>query len=55
MYPPQNQKSRLCVSGGTYGDRLHPDSDPKLELETYIIRSRWEGSLYQALQWSVRK
>jgi hypothetical protein len=33
-------------------DHLHPESDPKLELEMYItIRSRWEGlSLYQALQ-----
>jgi metallo-beta-lactamase family protein len=34
MYPP-TPKGRLCVLESTYGD-LHPESDPKLELEMYI-------------------
>jgi metallo-beta-lactamase family protein len=40
----------MCFES-TYGDHLHSDSDPKLELEMYINNTRWEGqSLYQALQ-----
>jgi hypothetical protein len=39
----------MCFES-TYGDHLHSDSDPKLELEMYI-NNTWEGqSLYQALQ-----
>jgi hypothetical protein len=51
MYPPTKPKKADYVFWRVYGDHLHPDSDPKLELEMYTIRSRWEGqSLYQALQ-----
>jgi metallo-beta-lactamase family protein len=46
MYPPTNQKkkkSRLCLLKSTYGDRIHPDTDPKLGSETYINNTVQEG------------
>jgi metallo-beta-lactamase family protein len=36
MYPPTKQKKADYVFWSTYGDCLHPESDPKLELEMYI-------------------
>jgi metallo-beta-lactamase family protein len=37
MYPPKKpKKADYVFLESTYGDRLHPDSDPKLELEMYI-------------------
>lgn len=37
LYPPiKPQKADLVFLESTYGDRLHPDTDPKLELENYI-------------------
>jgi metallo-beta-lactamase family protein len=45
MYPPK-KKGRLCVSESTYGDHLHPDSDPKLELEMYINNTFKGGTVF---------
>ncbi|KDN55435.1 MBL fold metallo-hydrolase RNA specificity domain-containing protein [Flavobacterium seoulense] len=37
LYPPiKPKKADLVFLESTYGDRLHPDTDPKLELENYI-------------------
>ncbi|MGG7037097.1 MAG: MBL fold metallo-hydrolase RNA specificity domain-containing protein, partial [Flavobacterium sp.] len=37
MYPPVKPKSADCIFlESTYGNRLHPGTDAKLELETYI-------------------
>ncbi|SDZ94932.1 metallo-beta-lactamase family protein [Flavobacterium gillisiae] len=37
MYPPTKpKKADYVFLESTYGDRIHPDTDPKLELETYI-------------------
>ena len=37
LYPPiKPKKADLVFLESTYGDRLHPDTDPKLELEDYI-------------------
>lgn len=37
LYPPvKPRKADLVFLESTYGDRLHPDTDPKLELEEYI-------------------
>jgi metallo-beta-lactamase family protein len=52
MYPPTKPKKADYVFWSTYGDCLHPESDPKLELEMYINNTFKMGglSLYQALQ-----
>lgn len=34
--PTKPKKADLVFLESTYGDRLHPDTDPKLELENYI-------------------
>ncbi|WP_417368582.1 MBL fold metallo-hydrolase [Flavobacterium beibuense] len=37
MFPPTKpKKADYVFLESTYGNRLHPDTDPKLELETYI-------------------
>lgn len=44
LYPPvKPQKADLVFLESTYGDRLHPDTDPKLELETYIKETYRNG------------
>jgi metallo-beta-lactamase family protein len=40
MYPPTKpKKADYVFLESTYGDHLHSDSDPKLELETYITNT----------------
>jgi metallo-beta-lactamase family protein len=40
MYPPTKpKKADYVFLESTYGDRLHPDADLKLELETYIVNT----------------
>jgi hypothetical protein len=47
----------MCFWKVLWRSNLHPDSDPKLELEMYINNTFKKGglSLYQALQWNVHK
>ncbi|WP_339918761.1 MBL fold metallo-hydrolase [uncultured Flavobacterium sp.] len=44
MYPPTKpKKADYVFLESTYGDRIHPDTDPKLELETYINNTFKKG------------
>ncbi|GIZ08921.1 MBL fold metallo-hydrolase RNA specificity domain-containing protein [Flavobacterium sp. UMI-01] len=44
LYPPMKPKEADYVFlESTYGDRLHPDTDVKLELETYITTTFHKG------------
>lgn len=44
MYPPvKPKKADYLFLESTYGNRLHPDSDSKLELETYINNTFHKG------------
>ncbi|MEZ7497629.1 MBL fold metallo-hydrolase [Flavobacterium sp. Arc3] len=44
MYAPTKpKKADYIFLESTYGDRLHPDTDPKLELETYINNTFRKG------------
>ncbi len=44
LYPPIKPKNAdLVFLESTYGDRLHPDTDPKLELEEYINEAFKKG------------
>ncbi|RVT74364.1 MBL fold metallo-hydrolase [Flavobacterium sufflavum] len=44
LYPPMKPKTAdLVFLESTYGDRLHPDTDPKLELEDYINNAFRKG------------
>lgn len=44
MYPPTKpQKADYVFLESTYGNRIHPDSDAKLELETYITNAIEKG------------
>ncbi|CAM2790477.1 MBL fold metallo-hydrolase RNA specificity domain-containing protein [Flavobacterium frigoris] len=44
MYPPTKpKKADYVFLESTYGDRLHPDSDPKSELEMYINNTFQRG------------
>ncbi len=44
LFPPiKPQKADLVFLESTYGDRQHPDTDPKLELEKYINETYEKG------------
>ena len=44
LHPPvKPQKADLVFLESTYGDRLHPDNDPKLELVTHIKETYKKG------------
>lgn len=44
MFPPvKPKKADYVFLESTYGDRLHPDADPKLELEMYINNAVHNG------------
>lgn len=44
MFPPTKPiKADYVFLESTYGNRLHPDTDPKLELETYINNTVQKG------------
>ncbi|HJR99739.1 MAG TPA: MBL fold metallo-hydrolase [Flavobacterium sp.] len=44
LFPPMKpKKADLVFLESTYGDRLHPDTDPKIELEHYINEAFAKG------------
>ncbi|HTG65165.1 MAG TPA: MBL fold metallo-hydrolase [Flavobacterium sp.] len=44
LYPPiKPKKADLVFLESTYGDRLHPDTDPKIELENHINETFKKG------------
>jgi metallo-beta-lactamase family protein len=43
---PAKKKRQIMCFESTYGDHLHPESDPKLELEMYINNTFKGGTVF---------